>query len=283
MKRIFPLLLLFALFGSACSPAVTATPGRASAPPAAEAATSAPTPTPAPRTLTVYAAASLTDAFDEIGRAFEASHPGVTVQFSFAGSQTLRAQIEQGAPVDIFASANTKEMDTLVGEHKVDSNAPQIFLTNRLVVILPANNPAGISSLQDLARPGTKIVLAAASVPAGSYALQVLDNLNAQYGSDFKTRVLANVVSSETDVKQVVAKVQLGEADAGIVYISDSVAAPGLQKIIIPADANVIARYPIAAVAGSANSALAQLFIAYVLSADGQATLQKWGFTSVSQ
>jgi molybdate transport system substrate-binding protein len=236
-----------------------------------------------PRTLTVYAAASLTDAFNEIGTAFEASHPGVTVNFSFAGSQILRAQIEQGAPADIFASANTKEMDTLVGDKKVDSSAPQIFLTNQLVVILPANNPAGVSSLQDLGKPGLKIVLAALSVPAGNYALQVLDNLNAQYGADFKTKVLANVVSNETDVKQVVAKVQLGEADAGIVYISDSVAAPTLQKIIIPAKVNVIAKYPIAPLVGSVNSDLATQFIAYVLSSDGQATLKKWGFTPVSQ
>jgi molybdate transport system substrate-binding protein len=236
----------------------------------------------APRTLTVYAAASLTDAFNEIGKAFEASHPGVTVNFSFAGSQILRAQIEQGAPADIFASANMTEMDTLVSEKEVDSSSPQIFLTNQLIVILPPHNPANISALPDLSKSGLKIVLAASTVPAGNYALQVLDKLNAQYGADFKTKVLANVVSNETDVKQVVAKVQLGEADAGMVYVSDSVAAPTLQKITIPAHANVIAKYPIAPLVSSKNADLAKRFIAYVLSSDGQATLKKWGFTPVS-
>ncbi len=236
----------------------------------------------ASRKLNVFAAASLTDAFTEISRKFESAHPGVLVVFNFGGSQNLRTQIEQGAPADVFASANTAEMTALVNDQKVQAGAPRVFLTNRLVVILPPKNLAGLSSLQDLARPGLKLVLAAEPVPAGVYARQVLENLNADYGADYEEKVLANVVSNEDDVKQVVAKVQLGEADAGIVYVSDAVAASALQRIEIPSAANVLAQYPIAPLIGSAQPDLATEFIAYVLSSDGQAILKKWGFTAVA-
>ncbi|HLO15548.1 MAG TPA: molybdate ABC transporter substrate-binding protein [Anaerolineales bacterium] len=235
-----------------------------------------------PRTLTVYAAASLTDAFTEIGKAFEAEQAGVTVAFNFGGSQNLRTQIEQGAPADVFASANTKEMDTLVKGNFVGTGTPKVFLTNQLVVILPKDNPARIASLQDLSKPGLKLVLAAEEVPAGRYARQMLDNLNAQLGSDYKDKVLANVVSNEDNIRQAVTKVQLGEADASIVYVSDAVAEPELQKIEIPANVNVVAEYPIAPLVKSTNSSLANEFIAYVLSSKGQATLKKWGFTPVA-
>ncbi len=235
-----------------------------------------------PRTLTVYAAASLTDAFTEMGKAFEASHPGARVAFNFGGSQNLRTQIEQGATADVFASANTKEMDTLVSEKFVPAGTPKIFLKNQLVVILPKNNPADITSLKDLAKPGLKLVLAAEEVPAGRYTRQVLENLNARLGTDYKDKVLANVVSNEDNIRQAVTKVQLGEADASIVYVSGAVAAPELQKIAIPADVNVIAEYPVARLSKSANSDLANEFIAYVLSPAGQATLKKWGFTPVA-
>lgn len=234
-----------------------------------------------PRTLTVYAAASLTDAFTEIGQAFEAEHSGVTVVFNFGGSQNLRTQIEQGAPADVFAAGNTKEMDTLVDQNLIEETAPKGFLTNQLVVILPKNNPAGITSLEDLRMPSLKLVLAAEVVPAGRYARQVLDNLNALFGADYKDKVLANVVSNEDNIRQAVTKVQLGEADASIVYVSDAVAVPELQKIEIPANVNVIAEYPIAPLVESVNSDLADEFIVYVLSPEGQATLKKWGFTPI--
>jgi molybdate transport system substrate-binding protein len=238
-------------------------------------------PSNSPATLTVYAAASLTDAFTEIGESFEAEHPGMAVVFNFAGSQNLRTQIEQGAPVDVFASANTREMDTLMSQGFVAEDASKTFLTNQLVVILPQGNPARITSLENLAKPGLKLVFAAEEVPAGRYARQVLENLNSMFGADYQDRVLENVVSNEDNIRQAVTKVQLGEADASIVYVSDAVAAPELQRIEIPAEVNVIAEYPVAPVAGSANSELATDFIAYVLSADGQATLEKWGFTPV--
>lgn len=234
-----------------------------------------------PRTLTVYAAASLTNAFTEIGRAFEAEHPGITVVFNFGGSQNLRTQIEQGAAADVFASANAKEMDTLVTEKLVEAGAPKVFLTNQLVVIVAKNNPAGLTSLADLAKPGLKLVLAAEEVPAGRYTRQILDNLNARFGADYKDKVLANVVSNEDNIRQAVTKVQLGEADASIVYVSDAVAAPELQKIEIPAEVNMLAEYPIAALLKSANTDMANEFIAYVLSHAGQAALQKWGFTPI--
>lgn len=238
-------------------------------------------PLPEARTLTVFAAASLTDAFGEIGQAFEAAHPGVTVTLNFANSQALRTQIEEGAPADVFASANTKEMEALVAAGLAAADAPQIFLTNKLVVILPADNPAALETLGDLARPGIKLVLAAEEVPVGKYARQALDLMNAAFGADFKEQVMANVVSNEDNVKQVVAKVQLGEADAGLVYTSDAVAAPDLKTIAIPAELNVVATYPIAALADSADTDLAAQFIAYVLSAQGQAILAAWGFGPV--
>ncbi len=261
-------LLVIAVTLAACSPA-------------AEAAPASPVPpTPAPRTLTVFAAASLTGSFTEIGNAFEAANPGVTVTLNFAGSQALRTQIEQGASADIFASADHKNMDTMVGENLIAEGKYQDFATNQLVVILPPNNPAAIQSLQDLAKPGLKLDLADASVPAGNYARQVLANLGKDpaYGSDFSDKVLANVVSNEADVKQVVSKVDLGEADAGIVYVTDAQAAPDLQTVAIPASFNVIAKYPIAIIAKSPNADLAAGFVAYVLSADGQAILKKYGF-----
>jgi molybdate transport system substrate-binding protein len=278
MKRFLSLALLLTLFLAACGTAATPVP-TVVPPTATEAPTVvAPTTTPELQTLTVFAAASLTDAFSEIGKGFEAANPGVTVTFNFAGSQALRTQIEEGAPADVFASASGKEMDTLVTDKFVTEGLPQIFLTNKLVVILPANNPAGLLKLEDLVKPGIKLVLAAEAVPVGNYARQSLDKMNASFGTGFKDKVLANVVSNEDNVKQVVAKVQLGEADAGIVYTSDAIAAPDLKTIEIPSELNVIAKYPIAPLVKSTHADLAKAFADYVLSPEGQSPLKKWGF-----
>ncbi|MBK8824913.1 MAG: molybdate ABC transporter substrate-binding protein [Anaerolineales bacterium] len=283
MKRLISLTLLLSIFLTACGASSAPTPASA-----AEAPTLAPTeapptatPEPEPQTLTVFAAASLTDAFIEIGAAFDAANPGVTTTFNFGGSQTLRTQIEEGAPVDVFASANAKEMDTLVTDNFVTADIAQVFLTNKLVVILPADNPAALEKLEDLANPGIKLVLAAEEVPVGKYSRQAFDLMDASFGTGFKDKVLANVVSNEDNVKQVVAKVQLGEADAGIVYTSDAIAAPDLKTIEIPADLNVIAKYPIAPLVNSENTELAAQFIEYVLSAEGQSVLAKWGFAPI--
>jgi molybdate transport system substrate-binding protein len=272
MQRYLKLILLVTLLLAECAPATEET---TSAP------TEASTAAQEVRTLTVFAAASLADAFTEIGANFEAANPGVTITFNFAGSQALRTQIEEGAPADVFASASSKEMDTLVSGGFVADGVSQVFLSNKLVVILPADNPARLDSLEDLAVSGVKIVLAADEVPVGNYARRSLDLMNGPFGADFKDKVLANVVSNEDNVKQVVAKVQLGEADAGIVYNSDAVAAPELKTIEIPAEINVIAKYPIASSVESANADLADAFIAHVLSVDGQVILGKWGFSPV--
>ena len=232
--------------------------------------------------LTVFAAASLMGAFKEIGTSYEATYPGTLVAFSFAGSQDLRTQIEQGAKADVFASADSKSMELLKTENLL-ANDPQVFAHNVLAVIIPKANPAELKGLTDLTRPGLKIVLADTSVPAGDYSLQILDKLSADptYGADFKTKVLANVVSNETDVKAVVSKVSLGEADAGVVYTTDAqVAADKLTSIPIPDRFNVIATYPLVVLKGSPNAAQARQFVSYVLSSEGQAILKKYGFTS---
>jgi len=283
MKRIALLVLLISALLAACGTAATPTPALTAVPPTATPAPTAvpPTATPKPVTLTVFAAASLTGSFGEIGKDFEAANPGVTVTFNFAGSQVLRTQIEQGAPADVFASADEKNMSTLASENLVASGASQDFATNVLIVILPPNNPANVQTLADLAKPGLKLVLGDPSVPVGNYARQILANMSKDptYGSDFSTKVLANVVSNETDVKVVVSKVNLGEADAGIVYVTDASAQPDLKSISIPNNYNVIAHYPIAALAKAPNAALASAFVAYVQSADGQAVMKKWGFS----
>jgi molybdate transport system substrate-binding protein len=278
MKRTIRLSLLAAMFLIGCSPVATRIADLTQhSPPATEAPTLSSTAAE-PKKINVFAAASLTNAFTEIGVNFETANPGTTVTFNFAGSQALQTQIEQGAPVDVFAPASKSNMDTLVAEHLVAQDTPQLFLNNKLVVILPKDNPAGLESLEDLSKPGIKFILAAEAVPVGKYARQALDSMDAKFQNGYETKVFANVVSNEDNVKQVVAKVQLGEADAGIVYTSDAVAAPELKTIEIPDDLNVIARYPIAPLVKSENPDLASAFIAYVLSTDGQAVLQKWGF-----
>ena len=282
MKKLPLIVLLFAAIQlAACRPAATPVPAPTVVPPATDTAVP-PTATPAPRTLTVFAAASLTGSFGDIGKAFEAANPGVTVTFNFAGTQALATQLTQGAKADVFASANHTYMDNLVIAN-LAAPGYKDFVTNVLEVILPANNPANVQTLQDLAKPGLKLVLEDKSVPAGAYSLQILANLSKDptYGSDFSTKVLANVVSNETDVKEVVAKMQLGEADAGIVYVTDAIAAPTLKTIVIPTNFNVVAKYPIAALTNAPQPNLAAAFVAYVLSPDGQAIMQKWGFTPV--
>jgi molybdate transport system substrate-binding protein len=229
------------------------------------------------KTLTVLAASSLSKVFPEIGDAFTASNPGVTFKFEFAGTDALTAQIEQGAPADVFAGASTKYGDQLSGEGLIASTRP--FATNRLVLILPANDPAGIASLQDLTKPGIKLVIGAETVPVGAYTRKVLTNLDALYGTGYSDEVLANVVSNEDSVSTVVSKVQLGEADAGFVYVTDALAAGAAVKTIeLPAEAQAVATYPIAAVKASKDAADAARFVDLVLSPAAQALLKQAGF-----
>lgn len=231
-----------------------------------------PSTTPPGGTASVFAAASLTDSFKALGTAFQTAHSGTTVQFNFAGTPTLVTQIEQGAPADVFTSADTTNMDKLDADG-FTAGTSKVFAHNRLEIVVAAGNPKHITGLVDLAKPGIIYLTAAATVPAGKYALQILASAG----------VKVNPKSLEADVKSVVSKVELGEADAGIVYTTDVKAAgTKVTGVPIPDSLNVIATYPIVAVKGSKNLALANAFIAYVLSADGQATLQSFGFLPAS-
>lgn len=230
--------------------------------------------------LVVFAAASLNGAMRELGRAFERSRPGLRVRFNFAGSQQLAVQLEQGARADLFASADGRWMD-YAGDRGLLVGAPRPFARNRLVVIVPAANPARIARLQDLARPGIKTIVGAEAVPVGAYARRLLANLAKAPGfpADFERLALANVVSQEENVKAVVAKVQLGEADAGIVYTSDVTGpvAARLRTLAVPESLNVVAEYPIAALRTAASPAAAAGFLNFVLGAEGQSVLRRFG------
>jgi molybdate transport system substrate-binding protein len=235
-------------------------------------------------TLTVFAAASLTEPFTALGASFEGSHPGIRVRFNFAGSQQLVLQLQQGAKADLFASADERWMQTARDSGLVDGE-PAIFVRNRLVVVVPRMNPAAINRLQDLARVGVKLVVAADAVPIGRYTRQMLARLSAMpgFGKGYAAQVLSNVVSYEENVKGIVAKVELGEADAGVVYRSDATgpSATRVMSISIPDGANVIAQYPIAIVHMSSQQELARAFLDLVESAEGQAQLEKGGFVPV--
>ena len=239
----------------------------------------------AAKPVQVFAAASLSDAFNELGRLLEQQRPGVHVRFSFAGSQQLVSQLEQGAQADVFASADERWMQVAQTHGLLAGDAAK-FAHNRLVVIVPSTNPARIGKLQDLAKGGIKLVLAADAVPVGEYSRAVLRNLSRTDGfaSDFATRALRNVVSEEENVKSVVSKVQLGEADAGIVYRSDITPAVGryVRVFEVPESANVIASYPIALVKDAPARDAAKAFVDLVLSADGQRVLARHGFMPVA-
>ena len=233
------------------------------------------------RELHVFAAASLADAFREIASLYERQHAGTSVQLNLAGSQQLAFQIEQGAQADVFASADDRSMKHLSDRGEA-ADSGTVFARNRLVVIVPNTNPGRIHKLQDLAKRGLKIVIGAEAVPVGHYSRQMLANLSkaSAFGPDYSRRVLANVVSEEENVKSVVAKVQLGEADAGFAYRSDVTAFVGrsIHVLEIPGSANINASYPIAALAKSGMSDEAKAFVQLVLSPEGQQALARWGF-----
>lgn len=237
--------------------------------------------------LIVFAAASLTEAFTEIGRQFEAANPGVTVTFNFAGSQQLAQQLGQGAPADLFASANTTQMAFAVEAGRVAAGAPQLFAHNRLELVFPTDNRAQINQLPDLARPGLVLILAASEVPVGRYSLEFLDKAsqNPAYGPEFKDAVLSNVVSYEQTVKAVFTKVALGEGDAGLVYSSDISRenAAKVGRLQIPDALNTIADYPIAPVDDAAQAELAQIFIEFVRGVEGQRVLDSYNFIPVTR
>jgi molybdate transport system substrate-binding protein len=230
-------------------------------------------------TLTVLAASSLTDAFGELEDTFEEENPGVEVRQSFESSSALLIQIQQGAPADVFASAAEEEMDVAVDEGYV-AGEPKVFVRNREVVLVPMDNPANIESMEDLAEPGLKLVLAERGVPAADYAEEILGKANAEYGSGFKQAVLSNVVSREADVRGSVNRVALGDADATFGYASDYTPdVRGRVKVIrIPEDLNILATYPIAALKDAEDPELARAWVELVVSDKGQRVLEEWRF-----
>ena len=279
LKRIFCFLLAIMILAG-CTPAPAVPPESTLE------VSNQPAASKESRTLTVLAAASLTEPFTEIGKLFETQNPGVKVVFSFAGSQSLAQQLEQGIRADVFASANQKYMDAAVAAQRVDPAKVEIFAKNQLVVIYPAENQAGISTLLDLARPGIKLDLAAAEVPVGKYSLEFLDKASNDPGFSptYKDDVLKNVVSYEDNVKSVLTKVLLGEVDAGIVYTSDisKKDVDSIGRLEIPQDLNALVSYPIAPVADAENVELAKTFVDLVLSEQGQAVLADYGFIPVT-
>jgi molybdate transport system substrate-binding protein len=227
-----------------------------------------------PRELTVFAAASLREAFEDLAKTFESKSPGVKVRLNLAGSQELRTQIENGARADVFASADQKHMAALVKANLV--TAPRVFARNTPVVIVPRGNPAKVGSFEQLPR-AKKIVIGVPEVPIGSYTLEILEKT----GAEFRNKVLANVVSRELNVRQVLAKVTLGEADAGIVYRTDAIAGKDKVEILeIPAKVNVIAEYPVAVLSKPPQPAAARAFVDLLLSGEGQKRLAAAGFVA---
>jgi molybdate transport system substrate-binding protein len=233
--------------------------------------------------LTVFAASSLTDAFDELAKIFEEQNPGTEVRQSFESSSTLLTQIQQGAPADVFASAAPEEMRTAAKDGLV-AGEPEIFARNYEVIMVPEDNPARLESMRDLSKPGIKLVLAEDGVPAADYAVEILGRANAEYGVGFRQDVLSNVVSREADVRASVGRVVLGDADATFGYASDYT--PDIRDrvrvIRIPENLNIIATYPIAVLKDAKDPELARNWVDLVVSDRGQRVLEKWGFESAT-
>lgn len=217
-------------------------------------------------TVTVFAAASLTDAFTEVARAFEVANRGVSVELSFAGSSSLREQIREGAPADVFASANESNMAEVIASGEIASS--QIFATNRLQIVVPAGNPAGITGLDDFAVDDLLIGLCAEEVPCGEFGRRVLDAAGVVPAPD----------TNEADVRSLLTKVEAGELDAGLVYVTDVVSGRDVEGIDVPVEIDVVARYPIGTVTSSGNPAAAAAFVEFVLGDEGRSILDAFGF-----
>ena len=259
-------LTMAALAGLAvagCSSSTTSSTSSASSSPAAAASSSAATT----GTITVFAAASLTGTFTELGKQFGAAHPGDTVKFSFGASSTLATQITDGAPADVFASAAPKNMHTVVSAG--DASNPRNFAKNTAEVAVPPSNPANVTSVNDLAKSSVKVALCQPQVPCGVVAAEVFKNVG----------ITVKPVTLQPDVKSVLTQVELGNVDAGVVYVTDVKAAGSKVKgVTIPAGQNASTLYPIATISSSKEMSIAQAFVAYVLSPEGQQVLAAAGF-----
>ena len=231
--------------------------------------------------ITVFAASSLTDAFGDLAGRFEERNPGTTLRPSYAGSSELLAQIQQGAPADVFASADEAKMDTALEEGLVAE--PEIFARNRRVIIVAAADLGGTAEFRDLAEADAQMVLAEEAVPIARYAEEVLDNADGEYGEGFAQRVRDKVVSREANVRAAASRVALGEADATFVYKSDVTQdiRRRVQVVEIPEELNVLATYPIATIEESQNPELARAWVGLVLSEEGQRVLENYNFEPV--
>jgi molybdate transport system substrate-binding protein len=220
------------------------------------------------RTLTVLAASSLTETFGELAKTFQKQHPGVKVRFSFDSSATLAEQVTQGAPADVLATADTRTMKTVV-DAKANDGQPKLFATNTMVLVVPKDNPADIAKFSDIESPKVSYVMCVVSAPCGALAKTLLD----------ENKITAKPKSQEVDVKSVLSKIQLGEADAGLVYATDAKAsASEVNPISIPKSGEYINDYPIVALKGSKDAKLAHDWVDLVLSSKGQQVLQDAGF-----
>lgn len=282
-SRQVVLISILAVVLAACSSGGGALPSAsavASVPPPTTAPSSAaPSPTAAPAELTIYGAASLKGALEKAKAAYEAAVPGTTITLSTDSSSALETQIEQGAPADVFLSADTTNPTKLVDKGLADG-ATVSFAGNKLTVIVPSDNPAGIKSPADLAKQGVKVIAAGNEVPITKYAKQLVDNLArvAGYPADFGAAYTANIASKEDNVKAVVAKIELGEGDAGIVYVTDAKASTKVVMVEVPESANVPATYVGVVVKASKNAAAAKAFLEWFAGPDGQAILGSFGF-----
>jgi molybdate transport system substrate-binding protein len=275
MKQIFivSLVLVFLLLLVGCSsPTPTASPTPAASP------TMAPIAPPKNISLKIFAPSSLTDAAKDITAAFEAANPGVKLAIEFGHTPTQRLQFTQGATGDVFITASQKDMNDAVADQTIESGKPKVFASNQLVVVLPAKNPANVEKLEDLANPKVRVLVAVVDTPIGKVTLDMLDKWDKQFGSGYKAKVLANVVSNESGVKPIISKIKLAEADAGIVYVTDAVGAPDLKTIAISAELNMVTQLNVAPIAKAANPEQAASFTAFLMSPEGQALLKKWGF-----
>lgn len=285
MIRLRALLLgLLAIALVACngdepeaSPTTAATPAASTA-----TATTAPTEASTPEEAAlsgeaiVSAASSLTDVFTEIGNVFMEMHDDVTIEFNFGSSSSLATQIVEGAPADVFASANNAQMQVVVDAG--DASNPQTFAQNRIVVVAPADDDT-VQEFADIATDGVRLVLAGAEVPVGDYARQAIAAAEAE-DPGFEEAALGNLVSEEANVRAVLTKIELSEAEAGVVYETDAaISGDAVRVVPIPTEYVAPAVYPIALV-GDSPSEVAQAFMDFVLSADGQAILQKYGFSA---
>src|SRR5262252_604736 len=265
MRRLA--LIMTALAAAAVAGCTSSSPSSAPGASSSSSSPAASSSASATGTITVFAASSLKGTFTQLGKQFEAAHPGDTVKFSFGASSTLATQITSGAPADVFASAAPKNMNTVVTAG--DASNPQDFAKNTAEVAVPPSNPANVTSVTDLAKSSVKTALCQPKVPCGVVAAEVFKNAG----------ITVKPVTLQPDVKSVLTQVELGNVDAGVVYVTDVMAAGSKVKgVTIPANVNASTLYPIAAISGSKEMSIAQAFVAYVLSPAGQAVLSAAGF-----